>query len=208
LEQDIQQFPGGDLCQIGERGVTLSGGQKQRVSLARVLYANPDIALLDDVFSALDSGTAVAVFEGLFGQESGALKSKGTVLVTHATKFLPRMDNIMMLSSGNTMFNGTWTELQQSEGNETIKALDSTASVTTSEEDPKDEDGISQKREMDDEDEKEQLIMTKEEKESGLSSFKIWYIWFEYAGGWVFLLFQVLFLAFDRFMYVSSEWYV
>ena len=208
LEQDIQQFPGGDLCQIGERGVTLSGGQKQRVSLARVLYANPDIALLDDVFSALDSGTAVAVFEGLFGQENGALKSKGTVLVTHATKFLPQMDNIMMLSSGNTMFNGTWTELQQSEGNEAIKALDSSASLTTSEEDPKDDDGVNKKREMDDEDEKEQLIMTKEERESGLSSFKVWYIWFEYAGGWVFLLFQVLFLAFDRFMYVSSEWYV
>ena len=69
------------------------------MSLARVLYAEPDVALLDDVFSALDGHTAKAVFEGLFGS-TGALRSQAVVLVTHATKFLQYLDKLVVLSEG------------------------------------------------------------------------------------------------------------
>lgn len=174
------------------------------MSLARVLYANPDIALLDDVFSALDSGTSSAVFDALFGPGRGALKSGVTILVTHATKFLPCMDNIIVLSGGSPIFNGTWTELQKSEGNDTLEVLDSDLGLAPSER--LDEDDLDQHTKDEDSFEKEELIMTAEEKESGLSSLRIWYIWFEHAGGWTFLFFQVLFLVFDRMMYVASEW--
>lgn len=62
LEKDLDMFPYGDLTQIGERGVNLSGGQKQRIQLARALYQDRDIYILDDPFSALDAQTAKSLF--------------------------------------------------------------------------------------------------------------------------------------------------
>jgi ATP-binding cassette subfamily C (CFTR/MRP) protein 2 len=62
LIKDLELFPYGDLTEIGERGVNLSGGQKQRIQLARALYQNADIYLLDDPFSAVDANTAKNLF--------------------------------------------------------------------------------------------------------------------------------------------------
>lgn len=61
LMKDLELLPYGDLTEIGERGVNLSGGQKQRVQLARALYKNADIYLLDDPFSAVDAHTATSL---------------------------------------------------------------------------------------------------------------------------------------------------
>jgi ABC-type multidrug transport system fused ATPase/permease subunit len=62
LVKDLEMLPIGDLTEIGERGVTLSGGQKQRVQLARALYQDADVYLLDDPFSAVDAHTATSLF--------------------------------------------------------------------------------------------------------------------------------------------------
>ena len=62
LAKDIKMLPFGDLTQIGERGVNLSGGQKQRIQLARALYQDADVYLLDDPFSAVDAHTATSLF--------------------------------------------------------------------------------------------------------------------------------------------------
>lgn len=62
LVKDIEMLPFGDLTEIGERGVNLSGGQKQRLQLARALYRDADIYLLDDPFSAVDAHTASSLF--------------------------------------------------------------------------------------------------------------------------------------------------
>ncbi|KAF5451127.1 hypothetical protein F2P56_031420 [Juglans regia] len=69
LVKDLELLPFGDLTEIGERGVNLSGGQKQRLQLARALYQNADIFLLDDPFSALDAQTAMSVFNLLLDGE-------------------------------------------------------------------------------------------------------------------------------------------
>ena len=60
--EDLELLPYGDMTVIGERGVNLSGGQKQRVQLARALYQDADIYLLDDPFSAVDAQTATSLF--------------------------------------------------------------------------------------------------------------------------------------------------
>ena len=62
LVYDLESLPFGDLTQIGERGVNLSGGQKQRIQLARALYYDADIYLLDDPFSSVDRHTTTSLF--------------------------------------------------------------------------------------------------------------------------------------------------
>jgi ABC-type multidrug transport system fused ATPase/permease subunit len=62
LERDLEILPNGDLTEIGEKGINLSGGQKARISLARAVYANKDIYLLDDPISALDAAVRKQIF--------------------------------------------------------------------------------------------------------------------------------------------------
>lgn len=62
LDKDIESFACGDLTEIGERGINMSGGQKQRIQLARAVYQDADIYLLDDPFSAVDAHTATSLF--------------------------------------------------------------------------------------------------------------------------------------------------
>ncbi len=62
LQSDLELFQNGDLTVVGERGITLSGGQKARLTLARALYANGDIYLLDDPISAVDSKVAKEIY--------------------------------------------------------------------------------------------------------------------------------------------------
>nr|XP_034604625.1 ABC transporter C family member 10-like [Setaria viridis] len=99
LVKDLEMFPYGDHTQIGEKGVTLSGGQKQLIQLARVLYQNADIYLLDNPFSAVDAHTATSLFNEYV---MGALSDKTVLLVTHQVDFLPVFDSILHLikSSG------------------------------------------------------------------------------------------------------------
>ncbi|KAJ0602533.1 putative ABC-type xenobiotic transporter [Helianthus annuus] len=85
----------GDQTIIGERGVNLSGGRKQRVQLARALYQDADIYLLDDPFSAVDAHTAASLFKEYIME---ALSSKTVLLVTHQVDFLPAFDDILFQS--------------------------------------------------------------------------------------------------------------
>ena len=64
LGTDLQSLPGGDQCEIGERGLNLSGGQKARVALARACYARCSVYLLDDIFAAVDSGVGARAAHG------------------------------------------------------------------------------------------------------------------------------------------------
>uniref|UniRef100_N1QTX1 ABC transporter C family member 13 n=1 Tax=Aegilops tauschii TaxID=37682 RepID=N1QTX1_AEGTA len=100
LVKDLEMLPYGDCTQIGERGVNLSGGQKQRVQLARALYQNADIYLLDDPFSAVDAHTATSLFNEYV---MSALSDKTVLLVTHQVDFLPAFDTILLMSDGEVI---------------------------------------------------------------------------------------------------------
>jgi ABC-type bacteriocin/lantibiotic exporter with double-glycine peptidase domain len=66
LESDLAILPAGDMTEIGEKGINLSGGQKARVSLARAVYADQDIVLMDDPISALDANVRKLIFKEVF----------------------------------------------------------------------------------------------------------------------------------------------
>lgn len=110
LEQDIANFSHGDLTEIGERGINLSGGQKQRIQLARAVYSNADIYLLDDPFSAVDADTASSLFHDCI---LGALLEKTVVLITHQVEFLPAFDSILVMHEGKIQQQGTYERLLQ-----------------------------------------------------------------------------------------------
>ncbi|KAJ8773220.1 hypothetical protein K2173_028397 [Erythroxylum novogranatense] len=97
LVKDLELLPHGDLTEIGERGVNLSGGQKQRIQLARALYQDADIYLLDDPFSAVDAETATSLFNEYVMR---ALSRKAVLLVTHQVDFLPAFDSVLLMSEG------------------------------------------------------------------------------------------------------------
>ncbi|CAI8593909.1 unnamed protein product [Vicia faba] len=97
LAKDLELLPFGDLTEIGERGVNLSGGQKQRIQLARALYKDADIYLLDDPFSAVDAHTAKNLFNEYIME---GLKGKTVLLVTHHVDFLPAFDFVLLMSNG------------------------------------------------------------------------------------------------------------
>ena len=97
------------MTEIGEKGINLSGGQKARVSLARAVYSNSDICLMDDPISALDANVRKKIFKQVF---QGLLKEKTRVLVTHAVDFLHLSDRIIVLKGGEIQAQGSYEEIK------------------------------------------------------------------------------------------------
>ncbi|KAL3738259.1 hypothetical protein ACJRO7_019740 [Eucalyptus globulus] len=126
LAKDIEMFPFGDQTQIGERGVNLSGGQKQRIQLARALYQDAAVYLLDDPFSAVDAHTAMSLFNEYVME---ALSGKTVLLVTHQVDFLPAFHSILLMSSGQIVSAGSYDQLMAScqEFQELVNAHNTTA---------------------------------------------------------------------------------
>ncbi|XP_021347158.1 multidrug resistance-associated protein 1-like [Mizuhopecten yessoensis] len=115
LIPDLRILSAGDQTEIGQKGINLSGGQKQRVSLARAVYNNADVYLLDDPLSAVDSHVGKALFQKVIGNE-GMLKNKTRILVTHGVHWLPNVDRIIVMDGGQISEIGTYEELLQHNG--------------------------------------------------------------------------------------------
>uniref|UniRef100_A0A0V0J010 ABC-type xenobiotic transporter n=1 Tax=Solanum chacoense TaxID=4108 RepID=A0A0V0J010_SOLCH len=111
LEKDLEILEHGDQTEIGERGINLSGGQKQRIQLARAVYQDRDVYLLDDIFSAVDAQTGSEIFKECV---RGALKDKTVVLVTHQVDFLHNADLILVMRDGQIVQSGKYDELLKS----------------------------------------------------------------------------------------------
>ncbi|XP_035459712.1 ATP-binding cassette sub-family C member 4 isoform X2 [Scophthalmus maximus] len=110
LKRDMDLLPGGDLAMVGDRGTNLSGGQKARVSLARAVYQDADIYLLDDPLSAVDAEVGRHLFEECI---CGLLRKKPRILVTHQLQYLKAADHIVVLKEGQVVAQGTYSELQR-----------------------------------------------------------------------------------------------
>ena len=115
LTQDLEMLPGGDQTEIGEKGINLSGGQKQRISVARSVYNNGSLYLLDDPLSAVDAHVGKHIFEHVIGP-NGLLKNKTRILVTHGVSFLPVVDKIFVMKDGVITEEGTYHQLLDHKG--------------------------------------------------------------------------------------------
>ena len=112
IDGEIKKFPKKYKTKIGERGVQLSGGQKQRISIARAFYTKPEIYVLDDCLSAVDSITERKIVKNL-----NKLSSKTTsIVVSHRIMSLVKCDNIIVLDEGKIIESGTHTDLIKKNG--------------------------------------------------------------------------------------------
>ncbi|KAM6937183.1 cystic fibrosis transmembrane conductance regulator [Xenentodon cancila] len=109
LEEDFALLPEKDKTPLGEGGVTLSGGQRARICLARAVYKDADLYLLDAPFTHLDIATEKEVFEKCVCKLMGF---KTRVVVTSKMEHLKRSDKILLLHNGDCYFFGTFSELQ------------------------------------------------------------------------------------------------
>jgi ATP-binding cassette subfamily C (CFTR/MRP) protein 1 len=103
-------LPQGDATEIGERGITVSGGQKQRLNIARAIYFDADLILMDDPLSAVDAHVGRHIFDNAI---MGLLKNKSRILATHQLWVLNRCDRIIWLEEGKIQAIDTFDNLMK-----------------------------------------------------------------------------------------------
>jgi len=107
LDKDVADFPRGYDTTVGERGITLSGGQKQRTALARALFVDPKILMLDDALSAVDTYTE----EEILSRLRAVMRRRTSILVAHRISTVREADQIFVLDDGRIAERGTHAEL-------------------------------------------------------------------------------------------------
>uniref|UniRef100_A0A9J7XR66 ATP-binding cassette sub-family C member 5 n=1 Tax=Cyprinus carpio carpio TaxID=630221 RepID=A0A9J7XR66_CYPCA len=110
LFPDIIELPYGDMTEIGERGANLSGGQRQRVSLARALYSERPVLLLDDPLSAVDTRVGSHLFHSAIRHTA---KSRTVIFVTHQLQYLPECDEVVLMKDGQIAEHGSHVQLME-----------------------------------------------------------------------------------------------
>ena len=110
--ENIMDFPEKFETMVGERGVTLSGGQKQRIAIARAIVRDPEVLLLDDCLSAVDTNTEEEILKGL----KDVLKNRTSVVVSHRISSIKHADEIIVLDDGEIIERGTHDSLLKLKG--------------------------------------------------------------------------------------------
>ncbi|XP_068532583.1 ATP-binding cassette sub-family C member 10 isoform X4 [Anas acuta] len=103
LSEDLNILPAGDQTEVGENGVTLSGGQKARIALARAVYQEKELYLLDDPLAAVDADVANHLMRKCI---LGVLRHKTRILCTHRTEFLEKADALVLMDNGRIVKTG------------------------------------------------------------------------------------------------------
>ncbi|XAR70218.1 Xenobiotic-transporting ATPase [Bertholletia excelsa] len=210
LIKDLEMLPFGDCTIMGERGVNLSGGQKQLIQLARALYQDADLYLLDDPFSAVDAHTATILFNEYVME---ALSAKTVLLVTHQVDFLQPFDSILVISDGNIVEAASYNELLVSSGqfqNLVNAHRDTSVSDMDTEDDsqkPKTSEGEIQKINT-----REEMnailvgqLIKKEERETGDSGFKPYIQYLNQSKGFLYLsLLNIFHLSYIIGQFIQS----
>ncbi|CAI8596710.1 unnamed protein product [Vicia faba] len=215
LKKDLEVLPFGDQTIIGEKGINLSGGQKQRVQIARALYQDADIYLLDDPFSAVDAHTGSHIFKECL---LGLLKTKTVIYITHQVEFLPDADLILVMKEGRITQSGKYNDILTSGTDfmelvgahraalSSVKSLERRPTFKTSGEDTSSLSDFELEQEIENVDDRnsklDETIVSKgqlvqeEEREKGSVGFKVFwkYITTAYGGALVpfLLLSQIL----------------
>ncbi|CBI36841.3 unnamed protein product, partial [Vitis vinifera] len=225
LEKDLEMMEYGDQTEIGERGINLSGGQKQRIQLARAVYQDCDVYLLDDVFSAVDAHTGTDIFKECV---RGALRNKTILLVTHQVDFLHNVDLILVMRDGMIVQSGKYNDLLESgmdfkalvAAHETsMELVEEAGPAITSENSPKlpqspqpfsnhgEANGVDKSGDQSKSNKESSKLIKDEERETGKVSFQVYKQYCTEAYGWSGLAGVLLLsLAWQGSLMASDYW--
>lgn len=120
LLPDFNIFSDGDETMVGEKGISLSGGQKARLALARAVYAQADIYLLDDILSAVDAGVRKNIIRDVIDRDHGLLKDKTVILSTNTLSVLKFARNIYVMQAGCIVEEGTYQDAMLKEAGDSL----------------------------------------------------------------------------------------
>ena len=209
LEDDLKVLAGGDMCEIGDRGINVSGGQKARISLARCCYSDSDIVVMDDPIAAVDSHVGKALFHKCI---ASYLKGKTRILVTNATQYLHKCDYIIVLENQTISHQGTYEELKaqnidlmalltEEDGSSSHEATRRSMSKREAEE----------KRKVNEAEEKEEgSLTTVESKKTGKIDWSVYKYYFKSAGLCLVLTVLLCFILATCFtvysQFILSDW--
>ncbi|CAL8305027.1 unnamed protein product [Arctogadus glacialis] len=215
LLPDLADLPYGDMTEIGERGANLSGGQRQRVSLARALYSERPILLLDDPLSAVDPRVGAHLFRHAIKGRAGP---RTVLFVTHQLQYLPECDDVVLMKDGQVSEHGAHPQLMARERDyaslftsmqqEIVvkKNLKNKQQEATEEKAETDVPSVKAAVPQPQRKEGEQL-MKAEEKGSGAVAWSVYGAYIKAAGGpVVFLLNAFLFLSTTGSIAFSNWW--
>ncbi|XP_046622340.1 ATP-binding cassette subfamily C member 4-like [Neodiprion virginianus] len=198
LLKDFEQLPQGDMSFVGERGASLSGGQRARVNLARAVYRDADLYLLDDPLSAVDARVGRHLFEECI---QGYLKGKTRILVTHQLQYLSQADSIIVLDRGTVEHQGTYSELGKTNITHVLDSHDSEKrKIEETAEGENNDPNTHASSEGDDVDRISQVAesveeyrdVSEEEMATGEMSNKVYWGYFKAGGNTCFLAFLLL----------------
>nr|XP_014277440.1 multidrug resistance-associated protein 5-like isoform X2 [Halyomorpha halys] len=213
---DIDSLPGGDNTEVGERGINLSGGQKQRISLARALYSDRDIYLLDDPLSAVDSEVANTIFEKAILK---ALHSKTVVFVSHHVKFLNECDELVIMKEGRIVERGTPGDLSSRESEyKLIMESFSRIDLEAQDEDEVEESkaALNHRKKSTDNGKKnfkvgakqDGMLIKEEVKEQGEIQFSTFLSYINACGGWFLFFSLIIVMVMNMGSSAFSSWWL
>uniref|UniRef100_A0A8D0EXE4 Multidrug resistance-associated protein 7 n=1 Tax=Strix occidentalis caurina TaxID=311401 RepID=A0A8D0EXE4_STROC len=168
LSEDLNILPAGDQTEVGENGVTLSGGQKARIALARAVYQEKELYLLDDPLAAVDADVANHLMRKCI---LGVLKHKTRILCTHRTEFLEKADALLLIDNGTIVKTGMLAVFSGIPLSYVILTFDF-ASIPTAPDEPGQEEAI--ETEADESTQNNYLIHKEEEKKEGAVAFQVY----------------------------------
>ncbi|KAG9350239.1 hypothetical protein JZ751_026593 [Albula glossodonta] len=197
LTDDINILPNGDRTEVGENGVTLSGGQKARLALARAMYMEKDIYLLDDPLASVDADVAHHLFQKCI---FGILKHTTRIICTHRVEFLDKADMIILMNDGMIIKTGTPEEI--------LPMVEVIPMTRKNDNDRKEEDGQESKQEQpQDQSQLANGIVGEEQKQMGVVAWKV-YRSYGLAVGTCLTLFILLSLLFMQASKNVSDWWL
>ncbi|KAJ2674835.1 hypothetical protein GGI25_004222 [Coemansia spiralis] len=222
LRPDLSIFAGGDMTEIGERGITLSGGQKQRVALARAVYSRRSILLIDDCLSAVDAHTGRHILHKCLASRDEIISNRTRILVTHHMAMcLPHSDFIVMMEGGEVAFQGLPEALSNTKDKLDLGDAGSDyGSVDASSIDSNVNDFGNAGQPTQDELNKQRLLSLKsdtqdhgkiieeETRVKGVVKLETWRAYFGPCGGWRFLVSALVSVAASQLLSMYKDYYL
>lgn len=207
LRPDLDMLPHNDATEIGERGITVSGGQKQRMNIARAIYFDADIVLMDDPLSAVDAHVGRHIMDNAI---CGLLKDKCRILATHQLHVLSRCDRIIWIEEGHVQAVDTFDNLM-SNNPDFVNLMSTTAKEDEKEEvdDVNEDEGEAQVQDTKKQrkQKKQAALMQVEERATKSVSWGVWMEYIKAGGGiWVGPLVFILLVLSQGANIVTSLW--